>query len=86
MNTAKVGPTLEEASAQAEPIKMPDLDPPLAPAMYGFQWFQHGQWTIDAFGNKPARDRQMEKVRKNGSPVRPFTIPCETADDRKEAP
>lgn len=75
MTTAKVGPT-----------QQPDV--PLCPEMHGYSTFKKGEgWGFNrTYVHKAARDENMIATLRSGYPVRPYTIPAETADDRKEAP
>lgn len=73
MTTAKVGPT-----------QTPDV--PLCPACYGFFMLVGKSWWHETYDRKKDRDEQMEYQKAKGHPVRPFVVPAETADDRKEAP
>lgn len=77
MTTAKVGPTQNPNG-------------PRCPEMYGYQFFnvKDADWTGSTmlWEVEDLRNTSMERARQRGYVVRPFTIPAESADDRKEAP
>lgn len=75
MTTAKVGPTQTPKT-------------PLCPAIHGLTYFRSGMWICIPYerNTKAERDKQAKKFLDEGRPVRLWTIPAETADDRKEAP